>query len=98
MNTDSHFALVLELIVKSAALTVTGLALLAAMRRSSAANRHAVVAATFAALLLLPFTKLAPPLWSLAPEAEEPRPPVVVRVPLPDTKRRTVEKPAASPA
>ena len=98
MNTDSHFALVLELFVKSAALTVTGLALLAAMRRSSAANRHAVVAATFAALLLLPFTKLAPPLWSLAPEAEEPRPPVVVRVPLPDTMRKTVEKHAASPA
>jgi len=98
MNLESHFALLLELFVKSAALTVTGLALLTAMRKSSAANRHAVVAATFAALLLLPLTKLVPPLWSLAPEEEDPQPAVVVRLPVNNAVRTTVMISDASPA
>ncbi len=96
MNLESHFTLLLELLVKSAALTVTGLALLAAMRKSSAANRHAVIAATFGALLL-PLTKLMPPLWAYAPERGESLPAVVVRVPLTEMTRTPAEKAGASP-
>ncbi len=80
MNPQFPLPALLELLAKGAALTLAGLALHAAMRRSSAANRHSVLAAVFAALLLLPFTKLVTPWWSLELE----RPSTKLTVMLPD--------------
>lgn len=86
MNTDLPIAPLLDLLLKSAALTLLGTALLAALRRTSAANRHAVSLGIFAALLLLPFTKLMPSRWSLALE-KRPEPAVSVHLPLIATMR-----------
>ena len=81
MNIETPFAPLLDLLVKSAALILIGTALLAVLRKASAANRHAVSAAIFVALLLLPFTKLMPARWSFS--LEKPAPPAVnVRLPL----------------
>jgi beta-lactamase regulating signal transducer with metallopeptidase domain len=61
----SPLPIVIELLMKSAAL-ITGAALLSqAIRRMSAARRHLVWIAVFAALLILPLTKLVTPRWSL---------------------------------
>ena len=81
MNITSHFPLMLDVLLKSAGLVLIGTALLAAMRKASAANRHAVSVAIFAGLLLLPLTKLMPARWSFS--IEKPAAPVMnVRLPL----------------
>jgi beta-lactamase regulating signal transducer with metallopeptidase domain len=68
MNIETPFVPLLDLLVKSAALILISTALLAVMRKASAANRHAVSAAIFGALLLLPFTKLVSARWSFVLE------------------------------
>lgn len=83
MNIDIPFAQAFDLHLKSAAILLLGAGLLLPLRKSSAANRHTVSAAIFAALLLLPFTNLISPLWSFALE-EMPEPAVSVRLPLPE--------------
>jgi beta-lactamase regulating signal transducer with metallopeptidase domain len=77
MNLETSFAAVLDVLLKSTALLLAGAVLLIALRKASAANRHAVSVAIFAALLLLPLTKLIAPRWSLA---MEPDPVVTTRV------------------
>ncbi|MFZ2642822.1 MAG: hypothetical protein WA117_17645, partial [Verrucomicrobiia bacterium] len=63
MNTESIFPVLCELLLKSAAiLAFAGLAS-GLWRRASAASRHMVWALALAALLALPLTKLAAPLW-----------------------------------
>jgi beta-lactamase regulating signal transducer with metallopeptidase domain len=81
MNIEPPFASLLDLLVKSAALILAGAALLAALRKTSAANRHAVSVTIFVALLLLPFTKLMPARWSFALEKAA-APTTNVRLPL----------------
>jgi len=68
MNIESFFVPLLDLLVKSAGIIILGTVLLAAFRRTSAANRHAVSAAVFAALLLVPFTEFMSPRWSFVLE------------------------------
>ena len=104
MNLESHFAPLLDLLLKSAAILLLAMLLHAAFRRASAANRHALVLTVFAALLLLPFTKLIPPRWAFAPEKRT-EPAVNVRLPLIATahtpEQRTIVSPveiAARPA
>lgn len=60
MNADLYFAVLAELLLKSVALVVAGGLLLRLFRRGSATGRHAVLAAVFISLLLLPATKLMP--------------------------------------
>ena len=79
MILETSFAPLLDVLLKCAGLLLAGAALLAAMRKASAANRHAVSVAIFAALLLLPLTKLIAPRWSVAMEAD---PATTVRVDL----------------
>jgi beta-lactamase regulating signal transducer with metallopeptidase domain/lipopolysaccharide export system protein LptA len=94
MNIESHFAPLLDLLVKSAVLILAGAALVAALRKSSAANRHSVSVAVFAALLLLPFTKLMPARWSFA--LEKPAAPAVsVRLPVIKTMAVSTESVSA---
>ncbi|MEO6740995.1 MAG: M56 family metallopeptidase [Chthoniobacteraceae bacterium] len=81
MNIETHFPALLDLFLKSAALILLGAALFATSRKTSAANRHAIIAAVFAALLLLPLTKLGPSRWSFALEKNA-EPSVKVRLPL----------------
>ena len=81
MNIEIPFAPMLDLLAKSAALILIGTVLLAVMRKSSAANRHAVSVAVFAALLLLPFTKFLPARWSFSLEKTA-APVVNVRLPI----------------
>ena len=83
MNIDIPFAQAFDLHLKSAAILLLGAGLLLPLRKSSAANRHTVSAAIFAALLLLPLTNIISPLWSFALE-EMPEPAVSVRLPLPE--------------
>jgi beta-lactamase regulating signal transducer with metallopeptidase domain len=97
MNLESHFTILLELLIKSAALTLVGLALLASIRKSSAANRHAVVALLFGALFLLPLTMLVPPLWSFGLESAKPEPVATVLLPPATPVTKTVEL-AVAPA
>ncbi len=97
MNIETSIAPLLDLLAKSAALILLGSALIAVLRKSSAANRHAISVAIFAGLMLLPFTKLLPARWSFA--IEKPAAPGLnVRLPLilPATSSET-EK-SASPA
>ena len=95
MNIETSFAPLLDLLVKSAALILIGTALLAMLRKTSAANRHAISAAIFAALLLLPLTKLMPARWSFA--LEKPAAATVrVRLPLTATVHSSGESAAAS--
>ena len=96
MNTEALFAPLLDLLLKSAVLILLGTALLAAFRKISAANRHAVSTAIFAALLLLPFTKLMPPRWSLALEKKADAT-VTVRLPLVTTAQTTEQHATAAP-
>lgn len=97
MNLESHFTILLELLIKSAALTLVGLALLAFMRKASAANRHAVIALLFGTLFLLPLTVLVPPLWSFGLESAEPEPVATVLLPPATPVTKTVEL-AVAPA
>ncbi len=60
MNADFCFAVLAELLVKSAVLILAGGLLLGLFHRASAAGRHAVLAAVFVSLLLLPLTRLLP--------------------------------------
>ena len=60
MNADLCFAVLAELLLKSAVLVLAGGLLLTLFRRASAAGRHAVLTAVFVSLLLLPATKLMP--------------------------------------
>jgi beta-lactamase regulating signal transducer with metallopeptidase domain len=71
MNLETSFAPLLDLLLKSAALLLIGGALLTTLRKTSAANRHAVFVAILATLLLLPLTKLIAPRWSLAMEPDQ---------------------------
>ncbi|MEI9898234.1 MAG: M56 family metallopeptidase [Chthoniobacter sp.] len=65
MNHALLLPALLELLAKSALLLVGAAALTAGARRSSAAQRHSLWLAVFAALLLLPLTKSIPPRWHL---------------------------------
>ncbi len=98
MNIEIPFAPLLDLLVKSAALILTGTALLAVMRKASAANRHAVSAAIFGALLLLPFTKLASARarWSFTLEKAA-APAVNVPLPMPAAVRDSGGHASAQP-
>ncbi len=65
MNTESIFPILCELLLKSAAiLALAGLAC-GLWRGASAASRHMIWAAALTALLALPLTKLATPLWTV---------------------------------
>ena len=99
MNIESSFAPLLDLLLKSAALVLFGTGLLASIRKTSAANRHAVSVAIFAGLLLLPLTKLLPARWSFS--IERPAAPVKkMRLPLivsePSSDQRESAQPVAN--
>lgn len=81
MNIETLFAPLVDLLLKSAALVLISGALLAVMRKASAANRHAVYVAIFAVLILLPFTKLMSARWSFSLDKSD-VPSVNVRLPL----------------
>jgi hypothetical protein len=70
MNLEISFAPLLDMLLKSAVLLLVGAVLHAAMRKASAANRHVILVAIFATLLLLPLTKLFAPRWSVAMEPD----------------------------
>jgi len=65
MNSVPFLHQLLELLAKSALILLAAAALAAALSRGSAAQRHTLWLAVFAALLLLPLTKLAAPRWHL---------------------------------
>ncbi|MEP6670695.1 MAG: M56 family metallopeptidase [Chthoniobacter sp.] len=65
MNHELLLPALLELLAKSALLLLGAAALAAASRRLSAAQQHALWLAVFAALLILPATKLIAPRWHL---------------------------------
>jgi beta-lactamase regulating signal transducer with metallopeptidase domain/lipopolysaccharide export system protein LptA len=68
MNLQSLFLPLLDVLLKGAIILGVGTACLAMARKASAANRHAGFVAVFAALMLLPLTKLIAPHWSLKVE------------------------------
>jgi beta-lactamase regulating signal transducer with metallopeptidase domain len=86
MNIDLHFAQAFDLLLKSGALLALGAGLLLTWRKRSAANRHAISVAIFAALLLLPLTTLISPIWSFTLK-EKADPAVSVRLPFPGTSQ-----------
>jgi hypothetical protein len=96
MNIETPFVPLLDLLVKSAALILISTALLAVMRKASAANRHAVSAAVFGALLLLPFTKLVSARWSFVLEKAA-APSVNVRLPMITTASTVGERASVQP-
>jgi beta-lactamase regulating signal transducer with metallopeptidase domain len=65
MNSIPHIHQLLELLAKSALLLAVTALLATTWRRGSAAQRCALWLGAFVALLLLPLTKLVPPLWRL---------------------------------
>ena len=94
MNTESIFAILCELLLKSAAiLALAGLAS-GLWRGASAASRHMVWTAALTALLALPLTKLAAPLWTLEWSATPSARTVAPMVVMPAT--RTIGAPAVS--
>ena len=99
MNLETIATPLLDLLAKSTLLILLGTTLLAALRKSSAANRHAIWIAVFAALALLPVTKLIPPLWSL-PLASPNMPDVRVHLDLgaAETPEPVAARKASSPA
>src|SRR5579871_3302682 len=70
MQLEALLPQLIDLLLKSAMLVLAGTVLITVLRNTSAANRHAISAAIFAALLLLPFTKVMPARWSF--EMEKP--------------------------
>lgn len=66
MNSNAILPILLELLAKSAVILVAAAILHFALRRASAARRYYVWTGAFAALLFLPLTKLASPLWPLS--------------------------------
>lgn len=64
MNIEAIPSSLFDLFLKSTVLLTLALMMTTAFRRMSAANRHAIAAAVFIALLLLPCTKLLSPQWS----------------------------------
>jgi beta-lactamase regulating signal transducer with metallopeptidase domain len=76
MNSSAIIPLLAELLIKSAAILIAAGLFHTALYRISAAKRHYIWAGAFVALLLLPLTKLASPLWPI--ELNKPRSPEVV--------------------
>lgn len=64
MPLEPLLPLLLDLLAKSVAVLLLAAGAAYVFRRASAANRHLIWLAAFLTLLLLPFTKLARPLWS----------------------------------
>ena len=62
-----NFPILIELLIKSAAILLAAALVDRAWSRASAAQRHLVWLAAFASLLLLPATRLIAPRWNLAP-------------------------------
>jgi beta-lactamase regulating signal transducer with metallopeptidase domain len=65
MNAEIIFPILCELLLKSTALLAVAGLVCGLWRGASAASRHMVWALALAALLALPLTKLAAPLWTL---------------------------------
>lgn len=65
MSTGSLFPVLCELLLKSAVVLVLAGLASGLWRHASAASRHMVWALALAALLVLPLTKLAAPLWTM---------------------------------
>lgn len=66
MNSNAILPILLELLGKSAVILMAAAVVHCALGRASAAKRYYVWAGAFAALLFLPLTKLASPLWPLS--------------------------------
>ena len=81
MNLETHLPLLLDLLLKSTAVLALAALLMAAFRRASAANRHAIAVAALVTLLVLPFTKLVQPRWSFALNQPAPAVPVTIKLP-----------------
>jgi beta-lactamase regulating signal transducer with metallopeptidase domain len=81
MHLETHFPLLLDLLLKSTVLLVLSALLTAAFRRASAANRHAIAVAALVTLLVLPFTKLAQPRWSFAVNHDASVMPLTIKLP-----------------
>lgn len=103
MNVDLTFVLMLDALLKSAALLLAGSLLLVVFRKASAANRHAILVAVLSAVLLLPFTKLIAPRWSVAMDSAQAMPspmemPAVVKIEMPESAPSTASSAAAASA
>jgi beta-lactamase regulating signal transducer with metallopeptidase domain len=65
MNANVFLPVLLELLIKSFLILAAAALLQRLLRRTSAAHQHLIWTASFAALLVLPFTKLVSPRWEL---------------------------------
>src|SRR4051812_13357618 len=99
MNTEPLILLVCELTAKSSAILLAAFLLERAWSRSSAAQRHLIWCAAFAALLFLPLTRLVTPRWRVPIQRVTVRPaPPALSAPLPGMVSPNLPTPAPAPA
>jgi beta-lactamase regulating signal transducer with metallopeptidase domain len=98
MNANVFLPVLLELLLKSFLILAAATLLHRTLRQTSAAHQHLIWAASFAALLVLPFTKLLSPHWKLrAPQSSNALPTIA---PVAETGSAILDEliPASEPA